>query len=222
MLLIFSCTDYVFGLLVWWLCHLFFLSWIIVCPLFCISHLLPLLPPFATLVFSSVHNIIDLFSTLFNIGLLFCLLSMDSFIHPMLKTSGQAPVVLKSCNRLERFLAQKIVSNPLWKLAELTDEAVDWLRKLKTAIEILASALPNKAIALFAAFNAYDTCLECILDHHSPHQDHQGQLWQCQWWSLDVHPGKCCHLHGGHREQHCHSLKYISHFWLWFRHYLGL
>ena len=58
MLLIFSSTNCFFGLLVWWLCHLLFLSWIIVCPLFCISHYLPC---FAILDFSSIHNIIDLF-----------------------------------------------------------------------------------------------------------------------------------------------------------------
>ena len=58
MLLIFSFTNCVFGLHVWWLCHLLFLSWIIVCPLICISHYLPC---FAMLDFSSVHNIIDLF-----------------------------------------------------------------------------------------------------------------------------------------------------------------
>ena len=58
MLLIFSFTNCVFGLHVWCLCHLLFLSWIIVCPLFCKSHYLPC---FAMLDFSSVHNIIDLF-----------------------------------------------------------------------------------------------------------------------------------------------------------------
>ena len=69
-----------------------------------------------------------------------------------------------TCKRLERSLAQKIVYNMLWKLAELTDEAVDWFWKLKAAMEILAAAVPNKDIALFATLNANDACLECILD----------------------------------------------------------
>ena len=52
----------------------------------------------------------------------------------------------------------------LWKLAELTDEAVDWFWKLKAAMEILAAAVPSKAITLFAALNADDACLQYILD----------------------------------------------------------
>ena len=73
----------------------------------------------------------------------------------MLKTSGPAlrSAFSRTCNRLERSLAWKIVSNTLWKHAELTDEAVDQFRMLKTAMEILAAAL-----------NADYACLESILD----------------------------------------------------------
>ena len=147
MLLIFSCTEYVFGLLVCLLNHLLFISWIIVCPLS--AYYILYFPLFAILVFSSVFY---------------------PWIHPsMLKISGPTPVALsrhspRTCNRLERSLARKIVSNMLWKHAELTDEAVDWFCKLKTAMEILAAAVPSKDIALFATLDADDTCLECILD----------------------------------------------------------
>ena len=87
----------------------------------------------------------------------------------MLKTSGPSTLCLKSAisqtfNRLERSLAQNIVSNILWKLAELTDEAVSGFWKLKSAMEIIAAAAPSKTISQFAAINANDACLECILD----------------------------------------------------------
>ena len=78
----------------------------------------------------------------------------------------------QTCNRLERSLSWMIVSNMLWKLAELTDEAINQFWKLDTAMEILDAAVPGKAIALFATLNADDTHLESTLDD----QDHQGQL----------------------------------------------
>ena len=124
---------------------------IIVCPLFCLSHLL--LPPFAILVLSSVHSIIDHYFPPYAKFAFSCLLSMDSSINVenlRAKTLCFKSAFSQTCNRLERYLAQKIVSNKLWKLAELTDEAVDWFCKFKTAMEILAAAVPSKDIALFA------------------------------------------------------------------------
>ena len=52
----------------------------------------------------------------------------------------------------------------LWKLAELTDETVDQSWKLKSAMEILADAVPSEAIALFTALDANDAHLESIPD----------------------------------------------------------
>ena len=106
MFLIFSSDDCV-------ICYFFHES--LLSP-FCILH--PFLPPLAILVFSSVHCIIDLFSTLCNIGLLFCLLSMDSSINVenfRANTLCFNLAISQICNRLERSLAQKIVSNMLWK-----------------------------------------------------------------------------------------------------------
>ena len=165
MLLIFSSTDCVFGLLVWWLCHLLFLSWIIVCPLsayffpyplqywsYLLSiALLTFFPPTAKMVFSS-------------------LLSMDSSINVenlRVNTLCFKSAFSWTCNGLERSLTQKIVSNMLWKLAELTDEALDRFWKLKTATEILA-AVPS----------------HCPIGHS-----------QCQWCLLGVHSGWCRRLH---------------------------
>ena len=63
-----------------------------------------------------------------------------------------------TCKWLERSFAQKIVSNMLWKLAELTGEAVDQYWKLETAMEILATAaVPSKAIALLTTLDTDDT-----------------------------------------------------------------
>ena len=87
MLLIFSSTDYVFGLLIWWLNHLLFLSWM--CPPFWISHPLPLLPPFAILVFSSDCIIIDLFPPYAT--LVFS--SVLGFIYQCWKPQGQHPLL---------------------------------------------------------------------------------------------------------------------------------
>ena len=54
MLLIFSCTDFVFGLLVWWLCHLLFLSWDIVCHYWPSFH--PMQHSFFSSLLSSIHG----------------------------------------------------------------------------------------------------------------------------------------------------------------------